>query len=263
MSKTKTLPERFRDATLAYEEAVRAIERLTQEQRALAPEALVGEAGAKEEIAKLEKQEAEAKRRKALAETALEELAGREEEERRAVEDQRREELSSRYDELACGRKKLLASVERALDALDKKASALLEHDREQRAVAEDMGYQHGQGPYGYILRNRILFRLGNFLGGVPGAASSRRTPLTEGDWFTRTIAEEQAAKEKSLRQAEERRAEDERIREASERAEQIRNRRYELQAGLGYADAMPQARAEIEKRVEKWLAQEFGEETD
>jgi hypothetical protein len=39
------------------------------------------------------------------------------------------QELGVRYDELAGGRKKLLSDVEKALDALDRKAGVLLEHD--------------------------------------------------------------------------------------------------------------------------------------
>jgi hypothetical protein len=43
---------------------------------------------------------------------------------------------------------------------------------------------------------DRILARLGGVLVGVPGAAAGRHTPLTEDEWFTKTIAEEERARE-------------------------------------------------------------------
>lgn len=134
--------------------------------------------------------------RRDLAETALEELDRREGEERRRAEAERLSELEARFDELARERKKLLGEVEKALDTLDKKAKALLELDREQRDIGEKTGRYRHLAPYDYVIKNRILARLGGVLRGVPGVASGRHTPLTEDDQFTRTIAEEEKVQE-------------------------------------------------------------------
>ncbi len=120
----------------------------------------------------------------------------REGEERAQAEEERQRELEARFDELAPARKKLLADVEKALDALDKKAKALLEVDEEQRTLGEKTGrYKHVM-PYDFIVRDRILARLGDLLSGTPGVASGRHTPITEDDWFTATIAEDEKAGE-------------------------------------------------------------------
>lgn len=178
------------------EEAASTIERLHEERRRVTPEAVAGEESAYERLEEIERLIDEARAARELAKTALEELDRREGEERERAEEERRRELEGRFDELARGRKKLLGEIEKALDALDKKAKALLEIDEEQREIGEKTRRYTSVMPYDHILKDRILARLGGLLSGVPGVASGRHTPLTEDDWFTKTIAEEEKARE-------------------------------------------------------------------
>ncbi len=72
----------------------------------------------------------------------------------------------------------------------------MLELHQEQREVGEEMGRYRHVAAYDYVLKDRILARLGGVLMGVPGAATWRHTPLTEDEWFTRTIVEEKRVRE-------------------------------------------------------------------
>jgi hypothetical protein len=194
---TTKLKEGHREkAKAALVEANSTIEHLQEERRRITPEAVAGEEAAYERLLEIESLIDEAQAERELAETALEELDRREEEERRQAEEERRRKLEARFDELVPKRKKLLWEVEKALDALANKAQALLELDQEQRRVAEECGRYPHAAPYDHIVRDRILARLGNVFVGVSGAARGRHTPLTEDEWFTKTIAEEERARE-------------------------------------------------------------------
>lgn len=197
----RTIDEAREEAQAAREEAASTIERLGEERKRVTPEAISGEEAAYERLEEIERLTDEAQARRELAESALDELERREAAQREQAQQERTRELEARYDELARGRKRLLAEVEKALDALEKKARALLELDSEQRAVAEEMGRSRFVAPYDLILKKRILARLGVFLAGVPGAAAGRHEPLTEDTSFTRTIAEEErVARETKIR---------------------------------------------------------------
>jgi hypothetical protein len=157
---------------------------------------VAGEEKAYERLVEIERLVEEARARQELADTALKELDRREGEDRERAQEERLSELDARFDELVGARKKLLRAVEKALDTLDGKAKALLELDQEQRVLGEETGRYPHVVPYDHVLKGRILGRLGDVLMGVPGVASRRHTPLTEDAWFTRTIAEEERARE-------------------------------------------------------------------
>ncbi len=94
------LEESRRGAREAREEAISTIERLIEERRHLIPEAVAGEETAYERLVELERLVHEARVRQELAESALQELERREQQERERVAEERQRELEARFDEL-------------------------------------------------------------------------------------------------------------------------------------------------------------------
>jgi hypothetical protein len=134
--------------------------------------------------------------------------------------------------------------------------------DDKQRRLGAELGLipSYGMASYDGVLRDRTLTRFGRLLG--TGPSTYLREPLTSvQNVLTQTASEQRARGEEARKRQEERRNEEERFRAALDRAERIRNRRRELEAQMGYQQALPPHQQDLEEKITRYLALEFGEE--
>jgi hypothetical protein len=258
MTETPTISDRRGLAQAAVEAASTKLAELADERASLGLAAFEGDKEAIARLSAIDEEISEAERRRRLAEDALAEIETLSQEAEVAADQEKRRELSEEFDQLVTERVKALKRFEKALDSLEGAIDAVLEVDERQRSLGLDLGLIDGAfASYSLTIKDRVLTRFSGLLGAgptVPHFAS-----LTEdAGVFTQTIAESEDRKERGLKQAQESGAEEERVRAAVARREKIQYRRDALLAQGGYATAAPFQKAEIEARVEEWLAEEF-----
>ena len=224
----------------------------------LAGPAPEGDEPSEKELASLEEEIDAQKRRWRLAETAAQQY------ERQATElgerqrETERDLLEKRYDAYAKARRAQAERVEGLTQELRSELAGLLELVNEQRPIAQALGMRDGRS-YHDILEHRLTSALGGFL------PSSRHwilmdQTLLEVDPHVRSLAEQRAANEESLRRTQALEEQQLAAREARARRGEIERRRAQLRVDYGWDKEVvtTQERQRINALVDAKLREEF-----